>query len=220
MQRMLDLYIPPDCKNIYSVESALERNWTSKRSTAVFRGSFTGSSGDVLENPRLHVASLNRTWAADPARKLYLDAGVTDVRGASRPRKSAERPNLEFANIGDLKKLVVPKLDYIAQSKYKYIIYIEGNVAAYRGAFMFAMQSVVIWVKSLKFHLWFEPRLEHKKNCMLVEHDLSDLEETIEWLRAHDDDAGKIAAAGRALYDELLQKDSMLDYMQYVLNHM
>ncbi len=56
------------------------------------------------------------------------------------------------------------------QAKYKYIIYIEGNVSAYRGAFLFSMGSVVIWIKS-NFKLWFEKKLKHRENCILIEPD-------------------------------------------------
>lgn len=216
--REYNLFIPGNgnCKNYYIVD--LNHDWNKKKNIAVFRGSFTGSSSHIRRNPRLHVSLLNNQWKYDTDKKL-LDAGITNFRGRFRGRKEINKKYIEFLDVNYTKQLNIEPLDHKEQSYYKYVLYIEGNVAAYRGAYLFAFKSVVLWVESKKYYLWFEPHLKNKKNCIIIKHDLSNLKESIEWLQNNDDKAKEIAEEGYKLYTDILTKNGLEDYFQYLLNY-
>jgi hypothetical protein len=216
--RTYRLYPAEKCKNLYI--DLPDVQWVEKKATAVFRGSFTGNSANVNRNPRLHVAMLNSKWKFDTKYNeknpidgvRYLDAGLSSKGGYTRGRKEMTDKYIRFVDNNYWNHLLVDPLSHEQQMGYKYVLYIEGNAAAYRGAFLFAMGSVVLWVKSPKYHLWFEPYLQDRINCVFVKFDLSDLADQIKWLKQNDDAAKKIAAAGLALYDKLLTKDAILAF--------
>jgi hypothetical protein len=209
-------HLPDECNNPYDVE--LNTEWTKKMPTAIFRGSYTGSSAEVRENPRLHISMLNNEWKSKY--KGYLDAGLNTFYLSGRGRKTINNTHLKFLDKNYEQYLKKDFMSYTEQSNYKYVVYIEGNVAAYRGAFLFSWKSVVLWVKSEKYHLWFEPYLKDKVNCIFIDKDLSNLKQTIEWLKKNDDKAQEIANNGYQLYLNLLNSDSIEDYMQYLLNYL
>jgi hypothetical protein len=172
----------------------------------------------VSRNPRLHVSKLNNELKILYKDKKILDAGLIHFRAIKRGRKEMDQKYIRFVDKNYIPHFTKEPLTYLEQSYYKYILYIEGNVAAYRGAYMFSFKSVVLWTKSPKYHLWFEPLLEHKKNCMLIEHDLSNLTETILWLQDNDAAAKKIADAGYDFYNEYLTRQPIDEYFRSLLN--
>lgn len=218
VQRIYQLYAPEKCNNLYLPLSSVP--WGEKNPSAVFRGSYTGSSANIERNPRLHVAMLNHKWRFDSAYNeknpidgvRYLDAGLSSKGGFTRGRKELNDKYIRFVDDNYWQYLLVEPLTHEQQSHYKYVMYIEGNVAAYRAAYLFSMGSVIIWIQSPKYHLWFEPYLEDNVNCVFVKHDLSDLAEKITWLKQHDTEAEKIALAGHALYNDLLSKEAIEAY--------
>lgn len=224
--RIFQIYIPQNCSSNYEILPII--SWSEKKSTAMFRGTFTGISSQIKLNPRLHISRLNNSWKYDNKYNennkidgiCFLNAGISNKGGFFRPRKEINNPYLEFVDKNYLNNILIDPLTHQQQSYYKYLIYIEGNAAAYRGAFLFSFESVVLWVKPYKCHLWFEPYLEHKKNCIMIEHDLSNLAKEIEWLKKNDKKAKQIAKMGRYLYDTLLTKEPILNYSQYAINFM
>lgn len=222
--RIFQIYIPEKCSTNYEILPII--SWNEKKATAVFRGTFTGISSQIKQNPRLHISRLNSSWKyndkynennkIDAVR--FLDAGISNKGGFFRPRKDINNEYLEFVDKNYLNYILLDPLTHQQQSYYKYIVYIEGNAAAYRGAFLFSFTSVVLWVKPSKCHLWFETYLEHKKNCIMINHDLSNLAKEIEWLKKNDKKAEQIAKAGRNLYDTLLTKEPIMNYSQYAIN--
>jgi hypothetical protein len=55
-------------------------------------------------------------------------------------------------------------------------------------------------------------------NCVMVEHNLSDLVKKVKWLIANDKRAQQIAINGRALYDTHLTQKPILEYTANTLN--
>lgn len=221
IHRIFQIYTPPKCKNLYiGFDNLPDINWHDKIPTVIFRGSFTGNSINIRRNPRLHISFLSSQWkySNNPEDHNLLNAGITNFNGIRRGRKEINDEYIRFLDKNYIHQLSVNPLIYEQQLEYKYHIYIEGNVAAYRGSALFNLGGVVLWVKSLKYHLWFEPYLEDKKNVIFIENDLSNLKETIIWLKEHDDDAKLIAANGKKFYNTMLTKESILDYCQFVLN--
>jgi len=210
IQRVLGICTPPSCDVAY--QSDVFVPWSAKTNArAVFRGSLTGPSLKPDKNQRLMAAMAARD------RPDLLDVGLTNFRVGSRPRKDIADVRIHFFNMKSRRLVEKPPLSYAQQAEYKYVLYIEGNAAAYRGAYLFSMGSVVVWVRSAKFMLWFEHQLEDRVNCVFVRSDMSDLVAVLEWLRDHDDEAKKIAEAGRRLYDERLGRDGVMEYTARVV---
>lgn len=222
--RIFDVCVPPKCQKLYQNLPIIP--WSEKIPTAVFRGSFTGASAVLLKNPRLHVAYLNNKWKYNSKYNEkntidginFLNAGLSSKGGFMRGRKDINDRYIRFVDNNYWPHLLVEPLTHEQQSHYKYILYIEGNAAAYRGSYLFSFGSVVLWVKPSKYSLWFEPHLKDKINCIFIQNNLSNLASTIEWLKKNDKAAKKIADAGLDLYNTLLSKEAILEYTQIAIN--
>ena len=105
------------------------------------------------------VAHLAHAWKDDPEKggeEPYVDAAI--VGWNMRDKKTAEGPmtllrpdNLDF-DAG--KKYFTPIFE---QSKYKYLIYVDGHCAACRYGFMMRLGSVILKVRTsdLNKHVCF-----------------------------------------------------------------
>lgn len=192
-------------------ESNINRDWKSKKNIAIFRGSSTGCGYDIESNPRLKISYLNQKWKKE--RKELMDAGI--VRLNTRAIKKVS--NKKF---GRSKKNLVPEVKFMSmkdQSNFKYTICIEGYVSAYRLGYLFSTNSVVIYIKS-DYQPWFYHLLEDRYNCIMVDHDLSDLEDKIKWLQNNDKKAEVIAMRGLELYMDHLISKPIIRYMNLLLN--
>lgn len=221
--RIFQIYCAPNCDNGYTNDMAVP--WLLKVPTAVFRGSFTGASAVVKNNPRLLLAQLSKSWAGNPQyneknsidQVPYLNAGITAFKGIFRPRKDIRDTKMHRLNPSLEKELAITPMTQEDQKKFKYVIYAVGNVSAFRGAFLFSFGSVVLWIRSPKYHLWFEPLLKDWENCVFIEEDLSNLAKVISRLKRNDAEARKIAIAGRDLYDAFLVEHALINYGEMLI---
>jgi len=78
-------------------------------------------------------------------------------------------------------------------AEYKYNLVIDGACIASSLQWVFASGSVPILVTHPGNDWWFKRYLEPMKHYVPVAYDLSDLEERIEWLVTHDEEARSIA---------------------------
>ena len=111
----------------------------------------------------------------------------------------------------------VSRLSKIEQSKYKYIIEIEGNVAAHRIASDMLLGSVPLIVDS-EYTLWFQHLLKEYVHYVPVKNDLSDLVEKIQWCHEHDDICEKIARNAQQFALDILQKDVIMNVIINSIN--
>jgi hypothetical protein len=166
--------------------------WGEKFNKMVFRGSSTGCGRKADTNMRLNVAGLEYPW---------LDAGITKLT-----------KNLKFDEKHGLGKVdtvpLVPKMSFGEQSKYKFILNIDGNVAAYRLLTWMQTGSLIFKVKG-PYTVWYEDKLVHRKTVIEVKEDLSDLEEQYEWCLKNDAKCRKIAERAVKLSKKLLTLDSV-----------
>lgn len=202
--------------------------WKDRHATVVFRGSATGCGNDVETNMRFRVAALDSMWSKDNRYneknkidgKPYLDAGIVSW-GTRRMKITRGTNKANYPNIIKLSKEYGIKLKKFMtlqeQRQYKYVLYIEGNVFAYRLAYLFSTKSVVFYVKS-EYKPWFYDKLKHMENCIMIDSDYSNLAEMITWCKIKDKDAYKIAVNGHKLYKDIIgNKDVVLDYMTELL---
>jgi hypothetical protein len=175
--------------------------WEGKTSQLVFRGSSTGCGRKVDTNMRLKVATLEYPW---------LDAGITKLT-----------KNLKYDVKYGLGKVdtipLVPKKSFTEQSVSKYILNIDGNVAAYRLLTWMQTGSVIFKVKG-PFRVWYEDKLVHRKTVIEVKEDLSDLAEQYDWCIHNDDKCKKIAQRALKVSKTLLTLDRVNSAFVKILN--
>eukprot|EP00611_Tribonema_gayanum_P020467 TRINITY_DN3738_c0_g4_i2.p1 TRINITY_DN3738_c0_g4~~TRINITY_DN3738_c0_g4_i2.p1 ORF type:complete len:731 (-),score=261.28 TRINITY_DN3738_c0_g4_i2:127-2268(-) len=199
--------------------------WEDKVDTAFFRGTATGGGVTVETNQRLKSASLSHEWKSDPryngsdGTAPYLDSAITgwnkrDKKIHSEPMMYLKDSDFPFAGG---KENFTPIYE---QSKYKYLIYIEGHCAACRYGFMMRLGSVILKAESscVADLMWYFPLLQPMVDHVPVKADLSDLAEKIEWCRTHDEECKAIAARAGALYEKYVHKSACMDYVQ-ALSH-
>lgn len=104
------------------------------------------------------------------------------------------------------------------QSKYKYLLYVDGHCAACRYGFMMRLGSVILKVapRQVADRMWYFPLLKPYHDHVPVKEDLSDLEEKIRWCRENDDKCREIAQNAMNFYAKYVARDALLDYVQMV----
>ena len=163
--------------------------WNKKTvSQAVFRGGPTGCGYTESTNARIKIATM---------RSPLLDAGIT-VAGSA---KTIDSRSIKFDPVYGLGVLntgirPIPRMSMVEQSRRKYIVHIDGNVSAYRLATTLATGSLILRVAS-DYTSWLDEHLRAGEHYIAIDADLSNLIETIEWCRAHDEECARIAARGR-----------------------
>jgi len=207
--RVMKLYTPPDCKTSYKElwegEEVPLPHWSIRTPIAVFRGSSTGWGLNSRTNPRMKISKLSEK------NPNYLDAGITKI--VRRYKKIFTEKFIKTNDTRDIKRSSF--LSYSDQANYKYQVYIEGNVAAYRLGAMFGSGSLILLVKS-DYKLWFEPLLKENVHYIPVKSDLSDLIRIISWCQNNDKICEQIAMNGKNFYDKFL-KVGMFDYTKRIL---
>ena len=209
-------YFAKECR-IYPEIEEFDTKWGDKKPTAVFRGASTGCGVTIDTNMRLKLAYLSVTTPPHEDNIPLLDAGIT--KWQVRPRKLKDKKYLQTIDIPHLKSVgvdLVSFLDPESQSKYKYIVHVDGHVSAFRLSLELSMGSCILLVDS-KYRLWFRNMLKPMVHYIPVKKDLSDLIDQIKWCRNHDKKCEEIAKNARKFYEYYLQKDGVLDYLQKLL---
>jgi Glycosyl transferase family 90 len=198
-----------------------ERGWDDGRvSTAFFRGTATGGGTTIQNNQRLKAAYLCNQWKNDPEKggdEPFLDAQI--VGWNLRDKKIADSPmtflrSSEF-NFTAGRHHFTPIYE---QSKYKYLVYIDGHCAACRYGFMMRLGSVILKVapRQVADRMWYFPLLKPYHDHVPVKDDLSDLEDQIRWCRANDAKCKEIGQNALKFYEKYVARGPLLDYVQMV----
>lgn len=210
--QVLQVYVPPECQAKFQSTKALDRYpdppWKDREPRAVFRGTATGAGMDVDTNQRLHLAS--------QARQLYRWADVGVVGIPKRFKKVEwEKYVLRNPTFGDLAREGIryaKRMTQEEQNGFRYQIYVEGNVAAYRLGKMLGTGSVILKVAS-KYTLWLDEFLRPWDHYVPVRADLSNLVERIEWLRKDEARARRIAENALEVYRRIMTPEFMGRWM-------
>lgn len=197
-----------------SYNDNFDTKWEDKKQIAVFRGSSTGCGVTINSNQRLRLAYISHITTPDKDGIPYLDAGIT--KWNLRPRKIQGEKYLKTINKDSLPFKLVEKLSPQEQSKYKYIINVEGHVSAYRLSLEMNMGSVILLAES-KWQMWYKKFLKPYIHYVPIKKDLSDLIQIIKWCRENDDKCKLIAENAKDFYNTYLQKNGIFDYLQKTL---
>lgn len=210
--------------------------WEDKVNTAFFRGSATGGGTTIETNQRLHLAHLSNTWKKDSTMNGEAER---DAAGGNADEELVPLLNAEVTtwNLRD-KKIAGKPMTFLRheefifqggrqhfipiyeQSKFKYILYVEGHCAANRYAFLMRLGSVILKVESrcVADEMWYYPVLKPFEDHVPIKADLSDLAEKIRWCRENDDKCQQIAARANELYEQFVSKEAIHDYMEVICN--
>lgn len=206
-------------------------NWDSKKNIAVFRGSATGCGTLPYNNPRLHLYELAKyNQSIMDVKLIGLNEKIkVDENGYVKIIDKFKYPKMDkhYKEINSL----TPK----EQSNFKFIIHIQGHVAAFRLTRELAYGSVILKVNS-KWKTWYSDKLigwkagdnslEGRKlrdsaHFLIIEENLSNLVSTINWCmesKRNDDICKNIANRALDFYKQhFSNKDFMLNYMH---NHL
>jgi len=198
----------PESCDVFNENAIPNINWNDKIEIAFFRGSATGCYFDD-RNPRIKVHRLSQKYPD------ILDAGIIFFANRDKIENGVITHHKMYNNSDIILKKLVPMIE---QAKYKYIINIKGNSAAYRLPYLFYLKSVVIIVET-KYKLWFENLLVPFEHYIPVKEDLSDLIEKINWLKQNDNKAKEIATNGYNLVKNYIHnKNNIFDYLTYCIN--
>lgn len=153
---------------------------------AVFRGGSTGCGYTEKTNMRIKLANMESP---------LIDAMITS-KG-----KTIDTKSIKFDpkfGIGMMNTKIKPSTEFmtmVEQSKYKYIIHVDGNVNAYRLLTTMLTGSLILRVDS-EYTSWVDHLLIPNKHYVIVRPDLSDLVEKINWCIKHDNKSAEIARNG------------------------
>ena len=199
--------------------------WSDKISTALFRGSATGCGITPLTNQRLRISELSNNWYSNNEynqhNKIdhtpFLNAGIVGYN--MRDKKDFNKP-MDVINI---KKLNIQRSNYLTrdqQQQFKYIVYIDGHVAAERLITELNSGSVILKVDSLyNWEQWFHYLLKPNIHYIPVKSDLSDLADKIRWCKTHDNECYQITQNAIKLYNEINNKNYILKYLKnHIIN--
>jgi len=201
-----------------------DRGWNDNRvATAFFRGTATGGGTTVDDNQRIKAAYLSHLWKDDDVKggeEPYLDACI--VGWNLRDKKTADsamtflRPNSFDFTAG--RHHFTPIYE---QSKYKYLVYIDGHCAACRYGFMMRLGSVILKVepRQVADRMWYFPLLKPYHDHIPIKPDLSDLEEKIKWCRENDEKCRIIGENAKKFYEKYVSRKALLDYLQMTCKH-
>lgn len=196
--------------NKKAVEDDMTTNWDDKIIVkAVFRGGPTGCGYTEDTNMRIKLAMMSSS---------LIDVRLSKPEGATtidtKSIKYDPVHGLGLMNTGiNYKSSFLSMKD---QSKYKYIIHVDGNVNAYRLLSTMTTGSLILRVMS-QYTSWVDHMIKHKVHYIPIKEDLSDLLHVINWCKNNDDECQRIAQNGLEFARSVLTRDFIQNYMQSIL---
>jgi hypothetical protein len=200
-----NVVFPGSCKDYNTV---FDVPWSSKKDIAVFRGTTTGEGTTTKDNMRIKVSEMDKNNSE------YINAGIT--KWNVRPRKKKDSKYLDTIHIKDMSFGLKQFMSPYEQSKYKYIIHIQGHVEAFRLEQELSMGSVILKVDT-PWKTWYTPMLKEYVHYVPIKSDLSNLIDQIKWCRNNDAKCKEITENAKIFHDTYITSDSLLDYMQIML---
>ena len=151
-------------------------SWEERKSVAYWRGCLSGGNAPT---PRT-----NLVW--ELYNSPYADVKLTRTRNMD----AAHQGRLLFS---EDTRFYDDEKGLDEHVKYKYIFIVDGNCIASAHQWVFASGSVPLMVTHPDNEYWFKKYLKPGFHYMPIKYDLSDLNETIEWLVNNDAEAKKIS---------------------------
>jgi hypothetical protein len=184
--------------------------WEEKTNKAVFRGGTSGCGYTPKTNMRLKAVSLK-----DPRLDAKIAGKNKSINAGSM--KFDKVYGLGMANLRNLQTEPPNEvmLTMKEQSKYKYILHIDGNVAAYRMINTMLTGSLILRVMS-EYTFWYEHLIKPNVHYIPIKADLSDLSAQITYAIKNDAKCRQIAKNGYEFAKEVVKREYICGTMHNV----
>ena len=208
-------------------------SWMMKMSKAIFRGGATGCGYTTMTNQRLKLIKIVEDAKEDPT----IPQAITDLFNVgivNNDKKVDVLINTSSIRNDPKYQIGVMNTDILSsdwismeeQSNYKYLIFVDGNVNAYRLLHTFITGSLILRVKS-NFTSWVEPLIHpydiHSNGQNVFAHyipvrdDMSDLFSVLEWCEGNSDICRQIANNALMLAREVIQPEFTKKFTELML---
>lgn len=194
---------PNACREYPSIK---QTPWGNKIEKAVFRGATTGSGVTAATNQRLKAFEMGQGGGRN-----LLDVGISKWNLRSRKLEGSKYLQTIERGKGNYPK--ANRLNLQEQNSFKYILTLEGHVAAYRLSYELSSGSVVLLADS-QWQMWYYPFLKAYEHYVPVKEDLSDLLSQIQWCKSNDAKCAEIADNARRFYNKYLGVKGIIDFLQ------
>eukprot|EP00929_Paragymnodinium_shiwhaense_P105527 TRINITY_DN70580_c0_g1_i2.p1 TRINITY_DN70580_c0_g1~~TRINITY_DN70580_c0_g1_i2.p1 ORF type:complete len:321 (-),score=47.18 TRINITY_DN70580_c0_g1_i2:482-1444(-) len=192
--------------------------WEERKPHLFWRGSDTScllpDSCQSAENCRCSEWNRN-TWARFPRSRLVLASTfVPDRIDAKFTKNIVHEDCAETFEAADLwiDEIVAPD-DHVI---FKYLMYIDGVSFSDRLYWLMQTNSVVFRAKS-QLRVWLDGALVPGEHYIAVEENMTDLVDKLDWARANDDAARRIASKGALMAGDQLSLEGALHYLYRLL---
>ena len=180
--------------------------WSEKKNKAIFRGGAGGCGYTAETNQRLKLVTFKND---------LLDVGLTTKN------KTIDSKSIKFDPIYGIGMLNtnIKSANFVTiqeQSNYKYIIHVDGNIQAYRLLTTMRTGSLILRVKS-EYTSWFDHLIEPNVHYILIDADLSNLEERLQWCIQNDKKCETIAKNSLSFSTTMSDETIIKKYFQKVL---
>ena len=180
--------------------------WSDKQNKAVFRGGPSGCGYTPETNQRLKLITMKND---------LLDVGLTSQS------KTIDSKSIKFDPINGIGMLNtnIKSAKFVTmkeQSNYKYIIHVDGNVNAYRLLTTMMTGSLILRVKS-EYTSWIDHLIKPNVHYILINPDLSNLEERLQWCIQNDKKCESVAKKSLSFATTILDETIIKKYFQKIL---
>lgn len=212
-------FYPSSCSGEVSTTYST-KPWETKINEVVFRGSATGCGINAQTNKRIAVAELSLDNAD------VLNAKLT---GLNNRDKIYDRNDVDEVLVGRYEgkiKETKNKMTPEEQSEYKYVLHIDGHVAAYRLGRELDYNSCILKMEGYEdYKLWFSDKLipydekeGNEDTANIINVKLEGLMSQIQSIRKNEVISKNVANNAKVLYSSVMTKENMEVYMKQKLN--
>jgi hypothetical protein len=190
--------------------------WTERKDIIAWRGS---AGGQWLRQPDPQQLPMQFDWlqrlhlcakARASRHAAMLDIGMSDLR-------QIENPDLVAKIVAA--DLLLPQINKADFFHYKYQVDIDGWANSWSLLDKLIMGSVIFKVQSaFGYRQWYYHHLVAWQNFIPLAADLSDFDETIDWVLAHPAECAAISANAQALADRIQLAPALADAEQAILD--
>jgi hypothetical protein len=192
---------------------AKQAPWSERVARAVFRGR---ASCLKMQADNWHACNRVRALQLSRERPDLLDVGLIEwnqLFGTAKTLMDAPSRDEVEASTG---AFLTSPMDYGQQSRFRYILDLDGGLGSSRKPGILSSGSVLIAQQSPWFVHW-EPLARPFREYVPVERSLTDLTERVLWLQAHDEQAVAIMQRGRQFADNFTSLSASKLYMAKLL---
>lgn len=196
-------------KNIKLAE--LLYRFEDKEEKIFWRGSSTGGTynlNNYATLPRLSLVMMSKSFPH------LIDAKFTNYVQFSDDKSGQDLRNVLEILFGQEHKWVKER-DHL---KYKYLISVDGNTAAWLRVPWIMLSNSVLLKQESDYIEIFSSSMKPFVHYVPIKHDLSDIMEKLEWLKNNDEQAKKIAYNATKFVEENLMPEHIHKYVAIIFN--